>query len=164
MRFTPRHPRSFAAATLVALGVASAGETGAPVPFPAEYRQWAVTRSLVVGSEHKSYPTNGGLHHYYANEQAMQGFRTGHFPDGAVVVDERLDVRQEGGITFEGARKSIAVMRKDNASYARSGGWGFDVFAGEERSHGASAAVRAACHSCHSQRKDHDFLFTEFRK
>ncbi len=118
----------------------------------------------MVGPENKSFATAGGLHHYYANEKAMEGFRTGHFPDGSVVVDERLEVRQEAGATFEGPRKSVAVMIKEATRYQSTGGWAFDVFAGEDRTQGASASVRAACFSCHSRRKDHDFLFSEFRK
>ena len=155
---------SGASVLLVAAGIACAGDAGAPVPFPAEYRKWAVARSLVVGPENKSFAINGGFHHYYANEKAMEGFRTGHFPDGSVVVDERLEVRQEAGATFEGPRKSVAVMEKEATRYQSTGGWGFDVFAGEDRTQGASASVRAACFSCHSQRKDHDFVFSEFRK
>ena len=149
---------------LVVTGVIFAGDAAAPVPFPAEYRTWAVARSLVVGPESKSFANNGGFHHYYANAAAMQGFRTGQFPDGSVVVDERLEVRQEGGNTFEGARKSVAVMEKHSARYQSTGGWGFEMFSGQEMQQGASAAVRAACFSCHSQRKDHDFLFSDFRK
>jgi hypothetical protein len=149
---------------LVAAGIACAEDAGAPVPFPAEYRKWAVARSLVVGPENKSFATNGGFHHYYANEKAMGGFRSGQFPDGSVVVDERLEARQEAGATFEGPRKSVAVMEKESTRYQSTGGWGFDLFVGEDRSQGTSAAVRAACFSCHSRRKDHDFLFSEFRE
>lgn len=149
---------------LVAAGVACAGEKDVPVPFPADYRTWAVVKSLVVGPENRSFATNGGFHHYYANEKALDGFRTGDFPDGSVVVDERLEVRQEGGATLEGPRKSVAVMDKEATRYQSTGGWGFDVFAGEDRTKGASASVRAACFSCHSQRKEHDFVFSEFRK
>jgi Cytochrome P460 len=94
----------------------------------------------------------------------MEGYRTGHFPDGSVVVDERLEARQEAGTTFEGPRKSVAVMAKDVTHYQSAGGWGFEVFAGEDRTQSAPGSVRAACFSCHSQRKDHNFLFSEFRK
>jgi hypothetical protein len=159
-----RKTMRFSYALVIAAGLACAGELSAPVPFPAEYRTWAVTKSLVVGPENKSFAVNGGFHHYYANEKAMEGFRTGHFSDGSVVVDERLEVRQEGGDTFEGSRKSVAVMAKDATRYQSTGGWGFDVFAGEDRIGSAPATVRAACFSCHSQRKDHDFVFSEFRK
>jgi len=164
----PNSPKRLATAgaaiLLLAAALASAGDTGAPVPFPSEYRKWAVVRSLVVGPESKFFALNGGFHHYYANDEAMQGFRTGHFPDGSVVVDERLEVRQENGSTFEGARKSVAVMNKEGGRYESTGGWGFDVFAGEDQEHGAPGEVRAACFSCHSQRKEQDFIFSGFRK
>jgi hypothetical protein len=166
MRFSQRRAaaRLSAPVLLVGAGIACAGDAGPPAPFPAEYRNWAVTRSLVLGPEHKSFATNGGFHHYYANEKAMEGFRTGQFPDGSVVVDERLEARQEAGATFEGPRNSVAVMEKNATRYQSTGGWGFDIFVGEDRTQGASASVRAACFSCHSKRKDHDFLFSEFRK
>ncbi len=59
-----------------------------------------------MGPENKNFATNGGFHHYYANEKAMEGFRTGHFPDGSVVVDERLEARQEAGATLKGRGKA----------------------------------------------------------
>jgi Cytochrome P460 len=163
MRFSKRRAAAqvCAGALLVAAGVAFAGDA---VPFPAEYRKWAVVRSLVVGPDSKSFAINGGFHHYYANEKALEGFRTGHFADGSVVVDERLEVRQEAGIAFEGPRKSLAVMDKESAQYQNTGGWGFDVFSGDDRTEGAPASVRAACFSCHSQRKERDLVFSEFRK
>lgn len=166
MRFLHRRAvaRVGVSVLLLAAGVVCAGDLDAPVPYPVEYRKWAVARSLVVGPDDKSFAVNGGFHHYYANEQAMEGFRTGHFPDGSIVVDERLEVRQEGGTTFEGSRKSVAVMDKGGARYQSTGGWGFDVFAGDDRTKGASSSVRTACYSCHSKRKEHDFVFSDFRK
>jgi hypothetical protein len=166
MRFSRRRTtaRVAASALLVVAGAACAGDSNTTVPFPPEYRKWAVVRSLVVGPENRSFATNGGFHHYYANEKALEGFGTGHFPDGSVVVDERLELRQEAGVTLEGPRKSVAVMDKEVMRYQSTGGWGFDVFAGEDRTEGASASVRTACFSCHSQRKGHDFVFSEFRK
>jgi hypothetical protein len=79
-------------------------------------------------------------------------------------LDERLEVQQEAGNTFEGPRKSVAVMAKDATLYQSTGGWGFEAFAGEDRTQSAPGSVRAACFSCHSRRKDHDFIFSEFRK
>ena len=153
-----------ASVLLVATGVACAVDAGAPVSFPAEYRKWAVAKSLVVGPEAKSFATAGGFHHYYANEKALEGFRTGQFPDGSVVVDERLEARQKAGTTLEGTKKYVAVMEKEATRYQSTGGWGFDVFVGEDRTQGASASVRTACFACHTKRKDHDFVFSEFRQ
>lgn len=60
------------------------GDSGESVPFPTGYRTWAVTRSFV-----SKEGRNAGFHHYYANPQALEGFATGKFPDGAVLMDER---------------------------------------------------------------------------
>jgi hypothetical protein len=166
MRFSePRAAaRLGASVLLVAVGIACGGDAGAPVPFPSEYRQWAVARSFLIGPESRNFANLGGFHHYYANQKAMEGFRTGRFPEGSVVIDERLDTRQEGGATYEGQRKYVAVMEKDATRYPTTGGWGFDVFAGDNQTQGAAASVRAGCFSCHRQRKDHDFVFSDFRK
>jgi hypothetical protein len=132
---------------------------GQTVPFPSGYRTWAVTRSLIT----KEGP-NAGFHHYYANPEAVEGFASGKFPDGAVLVDERLEVDQHGGDSFEGKRISIAVMRKDSRRYPETGGWGFDGALGDGQVLGAPADLRAACYGCHLKQKDHDFVFSTFRK
>jgi hypothetical protein len=129
------------------------------VPFPTAYRIWAVTRSFIA----KEGP-NAGFHHYYANAEALEGFTTGKFPDGAVLVDERLEVDQHGEGSFEGKRLSIAVMRKDSHRYVETGGWGFDGTLGESQVLSAPADMRAACYACHAKQKDHDFVYSTFRK
>jgi hypothetical protein len=129
------------------------------VPFPAGYRTWAVTRSFIA----KDGP-NAGFHHYYANPQALEGFATGKFPDGAVLVDERLEVDQNGRGNFEGKRIAINVMRKDSGRYSETGGWGFDGALGDSQVLAGPAELRAACYGCHSKQKDHDFVFSTFRK
>jgi hypothetical protein len=146
---------------LAALGCALAllADSGQTVPFPAGYRTWTVTRSFIA----KEGP-NGGFHHYYANPQAMEGFMAGKFPDGAVIVDERLEVDQHGGGSFEGKRISIAVMRKDSRQYSQTGGWGFDGTLGDSQVLSAPADMRAGCYGCHSKQKDGDFVYSTFRK
>ena len=134
-------------------------DSGQPVPFPAGYRNWTVTRSFIA----KEGP-NAGFHHYYANPQALEGFRTGKFPDSSVIVDERLEVDQDGGGSFEGKRISIAVMRKDSRRYSETGGWGFDGTRGDSQVLSAPADMRAACYGCHSKQKDRDFVYSTFRK
>lgn len=138
--------------------------TDSKVPFPADYRKWAVAKSMVVGPASKMFEINGGLHHYYANEKAMEGYRSGKFPDGAVIVDERLQTQESEGITSEGPRRSIAVMMKDNQRYRETGGWGFEAFTGDNQTDGAPAKVRTACFECHVKQKDRDYVFTGFRK
>lgn len=129
------------------------------VPYPAGYRTWAVTRSFIG----KDGP-NAGFHHYYANPQALEGFATGKFPDGAVLVDERLEVDQNEKGSFEGKRLSIAVMRKDSGRYSETGGWGFDGALGDSQVLAGPANLRAACYACHAKQKDRDFVYSTFRK
>ena len=62
-----------------------------PIRFPAEFRQWAHVKSVLVGPEAPSFPTEGGIHHIYANPKALDGYRTGRFPDGSVVVYNLLE-------------------------------------------------------------------------
>ncbi len=78
------------------------GDSGAGVPYPSGYRTWAVTRSFITGPDSKT----AGFHHYYANAKALQGFSTGSFPDGAVIVDERLEVERTAEGSFEGKSAS----------------------------------------------------------
>jgi hypothetical protein len=141
------------------LSLALLADSGQTVPFPAGYRNWTVTRSFIA----KEGP-NAGFHHYYANPQALEGFTDGKFPDGAVVVDERLEVDQNGGGSFEGKRISIAVMRKDSRLYPETGGWGFDAATGDSQVLSAPAGMRAACYGCHLKQKDRDFVYSTFRK
>jgi hypothetical protein len=118
-----------------------------------------VTRSFVT----KEGP-NAGFHHYYANPLALEGFTAGKFPDGAVIVDERLEVDQNGGGSFEGKRISVAVMRKDSGLYSETGGWGFDGAAGDSQVLSAPAEMRARCYACHLKQKDRDFVYSTLRK
>lgn len=129
------------------------------VPFPAGYRTWTVTRSFIA----KEGP-NAGFHHYYANPQALEGFASGKFPDGAVIVDERLEVDQNERGSFEGKRIGINVMRKDSSRYSETGGWGFDGALGDGQVLAGPAAMRAMCYSCHAKQKDRDFVFSTLRK
>ena len=150
--------RAIALAALIGACLWSA-DSGQSVPYPAGYRTWAVTRSFINNDG-----PSAGFHHFYANPQAVEGFNTGKFPDGAVLVDERLEVDHHEGGSFEGKRLSIAVMRKDSRRYAETGGWGFDAAGGDGQALAAPDAVRASCYTCHSKQKDRDFVYSTFRK
>ncbi len=137
----------------------------APVPYPQGYRQWMHVKSMVIQSGHPLYDAFGGIHHLYANTQAQQGYRTGRFPDGAVIVFDLLEAKAGDNAVQEGARKVVGVMHKDARKYAATGGWGFEGFKGDstsDRAVGKSAAE--ACFQCHTARKDADFVFSAMRK
>jgi Cytochrome P460 len=135
------------------------------VPYPTGYRQWAHVKSTLVGPESQAFKTNGGLHHFYANEQALEGYRTGKFPDGSILIDDLLDTQagKAPGTTAEGSRKRLAVMVRNEKRYASTGGWGFEVFKADTQTGSLDQAGRTACFDCH-QTASPDLVFSELRK
>jgi hypothetical protein len=141
---------------------ATAGQDN-KIPFPAGFREWAHVKSTLVGSANPSFATNGGLHHFYANAKALEGYRNGSFPDGSILIDDLLETKDgAAGVTGEGARRRLAVMVKDSARFADTGGWGFEVFKGDTQTGSLSSDGRAACFACHQ--KAANSVFTTFRK
>jgi len=136
-----------------------------PIAYPQDYRKWAHVKSTLVGPQTTTFEKNGGLHHFYANEKALEGYHMGKFPDGSVLIDERLETRETDGVTTEGPRRSLAVMVKDSRRYTETSGWGFEVFIGASQTERAlNAQSRLACYNCHAKRKDQDFVYSTFRK
>lgn len=135
------------------------------VPFPKEFRKWAHVKSVLVGPQSTAFKTEGGIHHIYANPKALEGYETGNFPDGSVIVYDLLETKEIDGNTIEGPTRRVDVMVKQSEDYRATGGWEFMSFPGANQTDGKLAAERkAACFACHANRKDHDFVFSEFRK
>lgn len=134
------------------------------VPYPEGYRGWRHVKSMVIEQGHPLFESFGGIHHLYANARALRGYRTGKFPDGAVIVFDLLDAQRADAALTEGERKVLGVMRKDARRYAATGGWGFEGFAGGDKTRrvaGANAAT--ACFACHAAQKDSDYVFSSLR-
>jgi hypothetical protein len=152
---------TIAAAVATSLALAAAP---AEVPYPANYRQWTHVKSMVIEPGHALHATFGGIHHLYANDRAMQGYRSGRFPDGAVIVFDLLEANSADHTVTEGRRKVVGVMHRDATRYAATGGWGFEGFAGDsttQRAVGANAAT--ACFACHQARKPSEYVFSSYR-
>lgn len=135
-----------------------------PVPYPEDYRGWRHVKSMVIQPGHPLYDSFGGIHHLYANPKAVQGYRSGRFPDGAVIVFDLLEAKADGNAIVEGARKIVGVMHRDQRQYRDTGGWGFEGFKGDsrtERAVGANAA--SACYECHTGQKERGYLFSLMR-
>jgi hypothetical protein len=137
-----------------------ADPAAAPIPFPDGYRRWVHVKTTLIGREAPSYDRNGGIHHFYANELAVEGYRIGRFPDASVLVDDGLEAKESQGVTSDGPRKRVAVMMKDARRFASTGGWGFEVFKGDGREAGLTDEGRATCFACHSK-ASHDSVWTE---
>ena len=150
-------------AALAAAGALALAATP-EVPYPANYRDWTHVKSMIIEPGHALHAAFGGIHHLYANDKALQGYRTGRFPDGAVIVFDLLEANSADHAVTEGKRKVVGVMHRDAAKYAATGGWGFEGFAGDsktERAVGANAA--SACFGCHTARKANEYVFSSYR-
>jgi hypothetical protein len=135
------------------------------VSFPKEFRKWAHVKSVLVGPRSAAFATEGGIHHIYANEKAREGYDTGKFPDGSVIVYDLLETTEVAGNTIEGPTRRVDVMVKDSERYPTTGGWQFMSFPEGKQTDGKLTAERqATCSACHAKRRDHDFVFSEFRK
>jgi hypothetical protein len=136
-----------------------------PVPYPEGYRDWTHVKTMVIEKGHPLFEAFGGIHHLYANKQALAGYQAGKFPPGSVIVFDLLEAKHADNTVQEGARKVLGVMRKDPEKWKATGGWGFEGFKGDsktERAVGKNAA--AACFQCHTAQKDKDFVFSAYRK
>lgn len=134
------------------------------VSYPAGYRNWHHVKSMVIDKGHPLHEAFGGIHHLYANPKAVAGYKSGKFPDGAIVVFDLLEAKSADRAVTEGARKVVGVMHKDAKKYAATGGWGFEGFGGGDRTNrvvGDNAA--SACFACHAPEKDHDYVFSRLR-
>lgn len=149
---------------LTALPVCAAVHA-ADVPYPAGYRSWTHVKSMVIEPGHPLHASFGGIHHLYANAKAMEGYRSGRFSDGSVIIFDLLEARAADHAVSEGKRKVVGVMHRDARKYAATGGWGFEGFVGgnpEQRAVGANAET--ACFACHAPQKDNSYVFSSWRE
>ncbi len=158
---------------IVLLLVTAVSAGGFPLPaqpddtasFPKEFRKWAHVKTVLVGPQSNAFATEGGIHHIYANDKAIEGYETGKFPDGSVIVYDLLETKEVAGNTIEGLTRRIDVMVRQSELYRTTGGWEFMSFPGGDPANGKLTAERqAGCTACHAYRKDHDYVFSEFRK
>ena len=150
--------------TALLLAVMIAGSAAADtVPYPENFRLWSHVKSGVIGPQHKNFAMNGGLHHVYANKEAMVGYRTRQFPEASVIVFEWLEWVEKDGAFLEGPRRQVDVMVKDSKRYADTGGWGFQRFVKDTREL-ASAPTPQVCFACHNQLKKDDLVLSKYRE
>jgi Cytochrome P460 len=156
---------ALAVTCIVTCSLSSWAESNDAIPYPTGYRQWTHVRTVLIGPQSPAFESFGGLHHIYANEKAMEGYRAGRFPDGSVLVFELLETRENAGVTTEGPRKRVGVMVKETKRYAETGGWGFESFQGDSQTERRlNAEGRIACFKCHEPQKDNDYVFSKPRR
>ena len=152
----------------LALALVGAAYAASPekssVAYPTGFRKWPFVKSMVIYSDkHPLFAQFGGLHHVYANAEAMRALvKGGTFPDGSVLVLDLLEAKDENGAYVEGRRKLLGVMEKDRARFKATGGWGFEAFKGDSQMERTVTDATAQCFSCHQQQKDNDFVFSGY--
>jgi hypothetical protein len=142
-------------------------------PYPDGYRHWTFLHSSMVPPTFDSFrkkpcekPCMAGIFHFYANDKAMQGLRTGSYADGAIFAEEMLEwiSTSNGAAAKEGPRRVVGVMVKDSQRYQSTDGWGYGNFDSGSRVDMLNAKSREACHQCHIARKDEGYVFTEYHE
>jgi Cytochrome P460 len=148
---------------LAAAASAAPPETSS-VAYPTGYRKWAFVKSMVIYSDkHPLFAEFGGMHHVYANAEAMRALvKGGTFPDGSVLVFDLLEAKDENGAWVAGSRKLVGVMEKNRARFKTTGGWGFEAFKGASQTERTVTDAAAQCFSCHQKQKDNDFVFSGY--
>lgn len=152
------------ASLLLAL-LAHPSAAASPVPFPTGFRDWRHVRTVVVQPGHHLHASIGGINHVYANAPAMEGYRTGRFPEGSVLVFDTIEARETAHAINEGERKLLGVMVKDSPRHPDTGGWGFENFdGGRAASPMVGDKATAMCFGCHSQPGTRDHVFSRVRE
>jgi hypothetical protein len=133
------------------------------VAYPAGYREWTHVKTAINGPA--APVSHQGFHHIYANEKAMEGYRTGKFVDGSVIVFDVIEsITQSNGNVNEGKRKLVDVMVKDSHRYDSTGGWGFEEFAESSISDRKILHLaKQSCFNCHASQKQKGFVFSTYR-
>lgn len=133
------------------------------IPYPEGYRMWTHIKTTLVGPANPNFKMNGGYHHIYANAKAMEGYTSGYFPEGSMLVFDVISFTEAIGVASEAGRKYVDVMLKDSLQYASTGGWGYEEFKGDSHTERLlTPTLKTQCAGCHAQKEDK--VFSEFRK
>lgn len=164
-----KYRRLLAAVTVVfALAAVTAQPVANGVRFPNDFRNWYAVNSMIVTKDSPISGQIGGMHIIYVNAKGLATLKRGGplpYPDGTMFADDVHDYSVKDGSYVEGNKKAVTVMVKDAKRYATTGGWGFQVWAGGDRTKPLvpdTAHSVKACFTCHIPRKDHDYTFSTY--
>ena len=131
------------------------------VLYPENFRRWVHVGTGVILPGGPLPESEQGMHHIFANQKAIDGYASGNFTDGSMIVYELREAQQKNGVIFEGERRRVDVMIKDSSLYSSTGGWRFERFLGNDQTEDALHGSRTACFECHTQAKTHGFVFSQ---
>lgn len=144
----------FISAALLGLTAAAAADE---IPFPEGYRTWTHIRSAVIGKDSPAFARFGGMHSIYANPAAMDGYKSGRFPEGSVIVFDNHQVFNFQGTDLPAQRRFIDVMEKNG------GAWRFSEFDKDSKAvrNVDVAQGKQQCAACHTKAPT-DQVYSQF--
>ena len=148
----------------VSLTVSSISLADDLIDYPDGYRLWSHVKSMTIHEGHPLQDPFLGIHHVYANRRALEGLKTGRYEDGSVFVFDLLASNTVDKTSVEGERVLIAVRVKDSQRFPKTNGWGYEAWAGNDRAKRLVKDGGASCHGCHTQQKDRDYVFSQWRE
>jgi hypothetical protein len=135
-----------------------------PVQFPGDFRLWVHVKTVVLmPGANPQMKSEEGMHFVFANRTAAEGYASGNFADGSIIVYELREARQINGAIMEGERRRVDVMIKDSSRYSSTGGWRFERFWANDQSQDAIQDSGTGCFACHQKAKEHGYIFSQLR-
>jgi hypothetical protein len=116
------HPWLVVVAIIVTSSFKMQPSADADIAYPEGYRNWMHIKSGIVAPDHQNILYRG-FNQVYANEKAMQGYRTRNFPHGTVSVFDVVEALPNENYTAEGKRRQMDVISRDTIKFA-STEWG----------------------------------------
>lgn len=133
---------------------------------PEDYRNWSHVKSMVIfDQKHPLYNPFNGIHHVYVNKKGLDTIKkSGHrkFANGTVIAIVFYEHIPDNGAYVEGKKRLEAFMIKNSKKYASTEGWGYYAYDGDGKN--IVNDMSKDCHSCHSQVRDSDFVFSIWTK
>ena len=130
--------------------------------YPNDARHWRHVRTMVIYSkENKLADKFYGLHNVYVNDIGWPALKNGKlYPDGSMLALEVYDISTSMGAIEPRGLKTIYVMKKNAKLYADTGGWGFEVFQGNDNT--PTLKSMKECFDCHKIGKTTDYVKSEY--
>jgi Cytochrome P460 len=144
--------------TVISLSTLYAAQT---VQYPEGFRRWVHVGTGVIMPGGPLPQSEEGMHHVFANQKAIEGYSSGEFADGSVIVYELRETQRQNGVIFEGERRRVDAMIKDSRLYSSTGGWRFERFLGNQQTQNSVHDSGTSCFECHAKVAAHGFVFTQ---
>jgi hypothetical protein len=130
--------------------------------YPNDPRGWRHVKTMVIFSkDNKLYDRFSGLHNVYVNPIGWPALKNGNrYPDGSMFALELYEISTYMGAIEPRGLKAMYVMKKNAKLYANTGGWGFEVFKGNDET--PSLKDMKECFDCHKIGKSKDYVKSEY--